>query len=267
MNRLGAVLFTLLIGLSGCKNTYYPADKMVEVLQKTCQKEYQLAVEARLVGKTFTVFCVVDGLLDNNFNLKEEFLNKLEGAMLSSTRVILSANVPVDFQVIQARDPHLGVTVTLLRYFPDIKGLIYMKHSQSDVQNRLVFEINEEKSPPNMETLREITLGEFIARLIAFRLEQQFSANPLMNALLQIHRIRGTVRDGKLILTINRNADVPWTSSSPGRTLFEQSVEKMAMDVLAKYNLRGPGPWVFVEDGRGSFVMELEFRRIKPPHG
>lgn len=60
--------------------------------------------------------------------------------MLSGTRASLSTDAPVDFLVVQAKDPRLKASITILRYIPDIKGLIYMRYSRSDFEDRMVLE-------------------------------------------------------------------------------------------------------------------------------
>jgi hypothetical protein len=57
--------------------------------------------------------------------------------MLSGTRASLSTDAKVDFLSVRVADPRLGSSITLLRYVPDIKGiLIYMRYSRDDFEDR-----------------------------------------------------------------------------------------------------------------------------------
>src|SRR3712207_6141900 len=117
--------------------------------------------------------------------------------MLSSTRVALSSDADVQFLVVKLRDARLGTTITLLRHFPDIKSFYYMQISRSDFDDRLVMETGASEAEEGAARGRDITMTEYLARLMASRLTRQFSENPLVSAFLQIRRIEGTYADGR----------------------------------------------------------------------
>src|SRR5689334_14755097 len=99
-----------LILLSACsiREASYTKPRLVESVKELCKKEYNLDVDSRLVGRTLYVSCVLDGLVGHDLGLQGETLDKLEGAMLSATRVALSTDAEVNFLLLKARDSRLG---------------------------------------------------------------------------------------------------------------------------------------------------------------
>ncbi len=246
--------------LAACSQSpTYPRKDLSQSVRELCRKEFDFEADARLVGRTFYVSCLLDGLVGKDLGLQQDTLRKLEGAMLSSTRVALSTDAQINFIAVKARDSRLGVTVTLLRYLPDIKSLIYMRISRTDFEDRLVLETENSLEPEPPEAWRDIPMTEFLSRLIASRLQRQFSANPLVGAFLQVRRVSGTFREGTLTLLLDKFENDPDT-----RILIEEilrtAVEDTASDVIRKYNAAGIVKRIAVRDdaGRAFFTLEVD---------
>lgn len=248
--------------LPSCVNkpTYGRAD-LTQSVKELCRKEYELNVDARLVGKTFYVHTVLDGLVGRDLGLQQETLKKLEGAMLNTTRVALSTDAGLDFLVVKARDSRLGVTVTLLRYMPDIKSLIYMRISRSDFEDRLALETENSLEPEAPDSWRDLTMTEFMARLVASRLQRQFSSNPLVSAFLQVRKVKGAFRDGVLQLRVDKFENEPETNLLIDEIL-RTAVEETVLDVIKKYGAGQILRRVTVKDDAGRQLIDLETRGL-----
>ncbi len=211
---------------------------MPEAVHDLCKKEQNLDVDARLVGKTLYLTCSLDGLIGLDLDFQKEALEKLEGVMLSGTRAALSTDAKVDFLSMKVKDARLGSAITLLRYIPDIKGLIYMRYSRNDFEDRLVLETDgAEETPEDSTALHDITLPEFIARLVSSRLHRQLTGNPLVSVFLRITQVRGRVDDGVLILTLDRAEHDALTLSTTD--VLEAAVAEVAVDVTKKFDPDG----------------------------
>jgi hypothetical protein len=204
---------------------------------------------------------VLDGLVGRDLALQQETLRKLEGAMLNSTRVALSTDAEVNFLVVKARDSRLGVTVTLVRYFPDIKSLIYMRIARSDFEDRLVLETENSLEPEPMEGWHDLPMTEFAARLVASRLQRQFSSNPLVTAFLQIRKVKGAFREGNLLLQLDKFENEPDTNLLI-EEILRTAVEETVGDVVKKYNLRDIVKRVAVRDDAGRSLLELNVNEL-----
>jgi hypothetical protein len=216
-----------------------------------------LDAEARLSGKTLYVLCLLEGLAGQELTPDSQALDKLEGAMLSATRVALSADAPIDFLVLKARDPRLGVTMSLVRYLPDIKSLMYMRIPRSDFENRLVVETNASPEADAPETWRDISMTEFLARLVASRLDRQLSSNPLMEALLNIRRLQGTFEEGTLVVHVELMEDAGGTTILSADVL-KNALETVASDVIRKYKAEDVVRRVALKDGLGRPLLEMD---------
>lgn len=225
-------------------------------MRDLCKKEQKLDVDARLVGKTLYLSCALEGLIGLNLDFQKEALETLEGVMLSGTRAALSTDAKVDFLVMKVKDARLGSAITLLRYIPDIKGLIYMRYSRSDFEDRLVIETDGAEDPAQSpEPLTDITMPEFIARLVSSRLHRQLTGNPLVSVFLRITQVRGRFEEGILILALERPEDDELTSSS--LDVLEAAVAEVAVDVTKKFDPDGLLVQnVRIEDKGGELLWE-----------
>ena len=190
------------------------------------------------MGKTLYLTCSLEGLIGLDLDFQKDALETLEGVMLSGTRAALSTDAKVDFLSMKVKDARLGSAITVLRYIPDIKGVIYRRYSRNDFEDRLVLETDgAENSPDDPLSLHDITLPEFIARLISSRLHRQLTGNPLVSVFLRITQVRGRVEDGVLVLRLERAEQDALTFST--KDVLEAAVSEVAVDVTKKFDPDG----------------------------
>lgn len=253
-----------LILLNSCtlRQASYAKPRLEESVKELCRKEYNLEVESRLVGKTLYVSCVLDGLVGHDLGLQTETLDKLEGAMLSTTRVALSTDADLNFLMLKARDSRLGVTVSLLRYLPDIKSLIFMRISRSDFEERLVMETDATPKPDDPSFWQDIPMTQFLSRLVASRLQRQFSSNPLVSAFLRIRQVKGAFKENVLTLRLDDFDDEP----NPNvliQQIVRSAVEKTVVDVIHKYGSADIVKRVVVLDGGGRTTLDITTKDLE----
>jgi hypothetical protein len=251
-----AAVLASLLGACEMAPTFGKQD-MNRTVREVCKKEYNFDVEARLTGKTLYVGGVLDGLVGRDLGLQQDTLAKLEGAMLSTTRAALSTDAEINFLAVKARDSRLGVTVTLLRYFPDVKSLIYMRISRADFETRLVLETDSALEPESPDAWREVTMTEFMSRLVASRLQRQFSSNPLITAFLRIRRVKGSFKAGVLSLQLDKFENEPETNLLV-EEILRSAVEETVADVVRKYDAGSVLKRVSVKDDSGRQLLDLE---------
>lgn len=241
MKRFWRILRPLLLtlpALNACGPATFPANRLPEAIHDLCLKEQKIDTVSRLVGKTLYLTCDLDGLIGVDLDFRKEALETLEGVMLSGTRASLSTDAEVDFLYMRVRDPRLGSSITLLRFIPDIKGLIYMRYSRADFEDRLVLETDgEDDSGGSHEEPHDITLPEFMSRLISSRLHRQLTGNPLVSVFLRITRVRGTVENGVLILQLERAEKDPLVPAT--LDILEAAMTEVTLDTTKKYDPKG----------------------------
>jgi len=227
-------------------------------VKELCRRDYQMDVDTRLVGKTLYVGTVLDGLVGQDLSLRMEMLNKLEGAMLNSVRVALSTDAELNFLVLKARDSRLGVSMTLIRYFPDVKSLLYYRISRSDSEDRLVFETINSAEQESPDSWKDITMTEFYARLAASRMGRLLSSNPLVGVFLQIHRVRGDFgTDGVMYLTVDKYTSAP-SSHLLTDEILKTAVVDIVSDIIGKYGAKDIITAVTVKDETGKILLTLK---------
>jgi hypothetical protein len=234
----------------------FPADRLPETVRALCLKEQKVDVDARLVGHTLYMSCAVDGLIGITLDFDKKALETLEGVMMSGTRASLSTDAKVDFLSVRVADARLGSSITLLRYVPDIKGILYMRYSRDDFESRLVIETDGAPDPDaSPEEQHDIALPEFVGRLIASRLHRQLTGNPLVSVFLRVSDVRSRVENGDVVLVIVfADDDLVSDSSMP---VLEAAVQEVAVDVFKKYDPDGSYfQGVRLEDGKSRVLSQ-----------
>src|SRR3989344_4834537 len=86
-----AIFFCSLILFSACSSSY-PKGNLERSVKELFKKELDVEVRTKLVGKTLYVAFELENLVTKNLELPRETTEKLEGAMLSVSRIALSTD-------------------------------------------------------------------------------------------------------------------------------------------------------------------------------
>ncbi len=161
---LFSVLCLLII--TGCGPEYtYPANKVAESIEKICQDEYKIKVEARVVGKTVGALFFMDNALDNKGQLSKEIHEQMGKIMQVLTRVTLSTDLPVDYCVVILRDRVYANELIITRSVDDTKRANAEMIGVEESINRTVFGQRHIDVTPQNEPfiLKEVQTPEFLA--------------------------------------------------------------------------------------------------------
>ena len=91
-------LIAIFVGFicSGCAPTY-PKEKLAQTLVDVCEKEYDVQIQAKLIGKTIIVFIPLDELFDLKLDIMPEAVEKIEDVILTTSRAIFSTDAEIRF--------------------------------------------------------------------------------------------------------------------------------------------------------------------------
>ncbi len=164
----------LIVNLVACSPSY-PKGRIVELIEKMCRDNYNLDVKVKIIGETLGAFVVLDNLIGKDLMFDEKTSEKIDGMLLSVTRVCLSKDAPLKFFVVICRDPIAEIEVSFIRYIDDVKKFLSGFISRDDYFNRLIMDIksnvlNEEEEEDFL--LTELHLSDFLS----FQIEQRCRA-------------------------------------------------------------------------------------------
>ncbi len=184
--------------LSGCSPSY-PKNQLPMALAKMIKKEYNLDSRVVLRGNTLYLDLYLSGIASTDPRMLNEILKKIQGAMLSITRVSLSSDAKIEYMVVNARDAAWSLNIRLIQRLEDVKGLLYQRISKSDYEGRLVLEIDIlNKTPNGPSTLQSLvgdikynlTVEEFAGRLMVSQVNMASRTNPFLSVLLNNVQLR-----------------------------------------------------------------------------
>lgn len=245
MNHTKLITFLICsVFLVACSPSY-PKKNLTTSLPLLLKKEYKLNSTAKFVGRTLYLDVGLSGLTSTDSKALTEVLKKVQGAMISITRVALSSDAKIDYMVVNAGDVSWSLNIRLIQRLVDVKGLLYQRISRSDYEGRLVLEIEtkEKKSgtdtyePSVLEEKHDIRIEEFMGRLIVSQINMASRTNPFLAVLLNSVQLKYDKWTPDVLYV---NATIkPGTAAYP---LFEDIVKKESRMVLNKYK-----EWVPVE--------------------
>ncbi|MFH1459816.1 MAG: hypothetical protein ABIG64_05525 [Candidatus Omnitrophota bacterium] len=165
----------------GCAPSY-PRDKLISALKEICKKEYNIDVQAELVGKTIIVFVPLDELFDRQLDILPNAIEKIERVILSTSRVILSTDTKIDFYKIIAADTKTtAAEVILVRFMDDVYKFMYGWIKREDYSQRILWQINFNPVLLNNQDYdfsgEEVFLADFLAQQISRRLDVIFASS------------------------------------------------------------------------------------------
>jgi hypothetical protein len=209
---------------------------MVEHVQRIMKDEYKLDSTAKLNQTSLYIDIVLNGILSSEQKTLGEMLKKLQGGMLTATRVALSSDVNVIYIVVTARDPGQKMYVRLIQRIQDIKAFMYQRLSKNDYDDYLVLEIETPESAndaavqlPFENKDEKAASDEFYGRLLVSNINMLSRSNPFMgvlfnNAQLQYCGYSGNELSLKLSNVIR----------DPALPLFEEIVLNQSKKVVKR---------------------------------
>lgn len=189
-------IFSLLIAAlvlssfcSGCAPTY-PKERLAESLMQVCKEEYEIDIQAKLVGKTIVVFIPFDELFDIKLDILPEAVSKIEDVILSTSRVLFSTDADVDFYMIIAADVKTtSAEVILVRYLDDVYKFMHGWINRDSYRKRVLWQVN--LNPKLLRQaefdfdVQEMTLPDFLAQQTAQRIDMLLGSSVVYKAKIK----------------------------------------------------------------------------------
>jgi len=208
LNR-AILLLVFCIVFASCTPTY-PKERIVESVQKLCEKEYNVDVEVIIEGSTMGVRIPLEGLFDTEtLQIKPEAFDKITGVMLSASRVALSSDRSIDFYTVITYDPKVpGAEVVMTRYIFDLRRFFLRDISRGEFAKRMVFDVRF--NPQAIIdtwlgdfTLKDQSFTEFICEQISRRILDEFRENKLLAGKFKVVSCNGGLEEDRLKFVID----------------------------------------------------------------
>jgi len=153
------ILFSFAFVQFGCGEPTFPKDKIIQSIKEVCLKDHGIKdVEVQVQGKTIGVFLPLQQLFHSDFehvlatgkvtNLESllqfspEALEKVDDVLFSTSRVVLSTDMDIDFYQLKAVDTEsTGIEFVLIGYVDDIKRVRFWDIPRSEYQKRVLHDL------------------------------------------------------------------------------------------------------------------------------
>lgn len=231
------ILFIIsLTFLVSCGPTY-PKNQIEKAVENLVNKEYGLIGEARLKGRVLYLDVMLKDLTATKTNQVTEAIKKLQGAVLTITRVALSSDAEIRYMVVSSYDPAWKLGIRIIQNMEDIKGFLYQKISKGDYEGRLVLEVENgdtNKISPIIALNSEVlAIKEFVGRLVASQINMLSRSNPFLGVVLDNFKLRyfGFTGDSIILQAVDlRDKDI--------NVLFKEVIKDEFQKVIKKYDIK-----------------------------
>lgn len=239
----------LCAGLGACGRPSYPAHRVEQASRELLKKEYGLDGAARLVGGTLYLDVRLPGLTTTDTKKLEATVEKIQGAVMTVTRIALSSDAPIRFIVVTGSDPSWQIGVRIVGYLQDVKDYFYQRISRGDYTERTIFDLEfglaaqaldpagggasvsvSSASAGAVSARADLTLDEFAGQLIVSQFNMANRGNPFLSVVLENTKLKFiALRDRELVVQAARGiaADV--------QPLVEKILREQAVKIAGKY--------------------------------
>lgn len=245
-------MLLLLLPLAACKvRSSFPKDRVALSLKQMMAHDYHQGIETHRDGNTLQAFFWWPGLIrPGEQDLQPQAMEALEKALLCATRVALSTDAKLDFIEIKIGDAFTGTTVSLWRYFPDIRESLYQRLPQEEYFNRLVMDVQSRNNLtaekiPHWDA--PITLPEFLAKQVIFRAKRQVALGGVQGGV-QMHEDLSNPES--LVMVIDNWAAIARLGEDKESEVADM-LHRTAQTVLSGYRFHGFQD-IVVQDSRGA---------------
>ncbi len=158
--RAFAVLLALVSALffsSGCGEITYPKEELAESVVKLCKKEYGINIDARLAGKTLVMYLPIANLFNLKLNISESAQDKIQDALLSASRIVLSTDAEIDFYCVITQDMRMPeIQLVIIKYTDDVKRAFFHDISRGEYFKRSLIDINENPQAKKEKAITDV---------------------------------------------------------------------------------------------------------------
>ncbi|GHT44795.1 hypothetical protein AGMMS49936_00850 [Endomicrobiia bacterium] len=205
MSKSVACLLVAILLLNAC-DVSYPKETLAQSLEKLIQKECGQDSKAYIVGKTLYLDIELDDLIS-----EELAEHKVDTAVSSAIRVVLSSDSGIQYTVTTVYHHGKNAALRIVLSIDDVKSYYYGRISRSDYyKSRNLLEISgPEFSEEMISDKHDITVGEYVGRLIVSQINMTPRTNPPFRALGPVLWLLYLgIENGNLILLVSDDANI-----------------------------------------------------------
>jgi hypothetical protein len=169
--------------LAACSRYSYPKNEVARAVEKIVSEESHLPSHAELIGKTFYIRISLPELLNSKSEIQKAVLKKLNIVNVAITRVALSTDAKIDYLALIVDLKDWKTTFSVIQRFDDLKSFIYERISRGDYEDRIIYDLS---SNGPFDTVRDMTMSEFVAKLIVSKVNWLSATNPFVNAAVGV---------------------------------------------------------------------------------
>lgn len=267
-----AIISLVFLMLQGCAPTYPTQTDMIEGVKRLCKDEYKIDVRANIAGKTLGVYMPIKGLFNlKDMQLSKESLDKIDGVMLSVSRVALSGSKDIDFYTVVTADEDIpGAEVVITRYVADLRRFVFHDVSRGEFAKRMVVDVGFNPQAiidrwAGEFTVNDIKLDEFICRQISRRITDEFVANKDLAGKFKITECDGKLLNRVFVFGVDiAREGLPMSELIHGKTWHEGVLSlcgRIVSHVIYIYNFKDFDK-VKIENKFDNKVLEIARRDI-----
>jgi hypothetical protein len=220
--------------LVSCGDVSYPKEDLDKSLQELVKKETGIDPSIIIVGKTIYLDIEIDGFLSDNLDDINEAFKKIQTASSDIIRIVLSSDSDIQFMVVNAYPPNKKSVIRIIQSLDDFKDFYYMRISKDDYESRTVFETQTlQKAELFIKDKRDLTLDEYVARMIVSSVISRFRANPFLAEMMSPMRLSfEEIKDKVLIISCMQN-----NIDAESKQFLEMSFLREGKKYLQKYDV------------------------------
>ena len=210
LTLLIALYLSISMLLQGCSPTYSTEAEMMEGVKRLCKDEYQVDVKAKIAGSTLGVYIPIKGLFNlESMKLSPEAFEKVDGVMLSVSRVALSGSRKIDFYTVVTADENVpGAEVAITRCVKDLRRFIHRDISRGEFSKRMVVDVRFNPQAivdrwTGEFTVEEVGLEDFICQQAARRITDEFSINQDLAGRFKVAECVGKLNNRVFMFNVN----------------------------------------------------------------
>lgn len=265
MNKYFVIIPLLLFSaaFAGCKASYTKSNVEGSV-QELIKKEYGLDGRAKLEGETLYLEVKLEGLVSTEQKVLADILKKVQGAALVITRVSLSSDAKIKFMVLVVSEPTFKLHLRIIQKLDDIKAFLYQKISRADYEERLILEIESNEPQGDalnneMEKTGELSMNEFVGRLIISQINMLSRSNPFLGVMLGNTQLNYVdLKEHELTAGLSKNI------SDTLLPFFENIVNTQTLKIEKKYEGFGPKKIRLIGENGQNILIDVKPGSAKP---
>lgn len=236
--------------LHGCAPTYPTEADMIEGIKRLCKNEYKVDVKSKVANNTIGVYIPIKGL----FNLKEmkistQAFEKVDGVMLSVSRVALSGGKKIDFYTVITADEDVpGAEVVITRYVMDLRRYVFHDISRDEFAKRMIIDVRFNPQAiidkwTGGFTVEEMKMEDFICQQASRRIQDEFQANKDLAGKFKVAECTGRLQGKVFVFNVDISREgLPMSELIHGKAWHEGALTlcaKTISHVIWAYSYQG----------------------------